>query len=232
MPPLSPKQTLSEYAVSTILYYYKLYIYQCRDQKAPILLRPQLFYYLQPLFIYFYAVAFTQRSLLFTLLAIELFYTMGKSGDLINKNEMVRYSNDFGAYKIFKFFNHSAFHMIFYMKLFFMHNSADPSSPTSFTYKYGIFALLQLFQLGMYVHKSYQRRLEFIDEIKAKRIEDSPSSPGNQIAIYYPSYYKIPIITSNEVQLHRMLKYTELFTSENYYFYLLGLVHLYLLGIF
>jgi hypothetical protein len=230
MPLLSPKQTLSEYAVSTILYYYKLYIYQCRDQKTPILLRPQIFYYLQPLFIYFYAVAFTQRSLLFTLLSIELFYTMGKSGDLINKNEIVRYSNDFGAYKIFKFFNHSAFHMIFYMKLFFM---ASPESPSS-TYKYGIFALLQLFQLGMYVHKSYQRRLEFIDEIKAKpkSIVDTPPTSPQQLAIYYPSYYKIPIITSNEVQLQRVLKYTELFTSENYYFYLLGFVHLYLLGIF
>ena len=212
--------------VSTILYYYKLYLYQCREQKDPILLRPQLFYYLQPLMIYFYSVAFTRRSLIFSLLAIELFYTMGKSGDLINKNQMVRYSNDFQAYKIFKFFNHSAFHMIFYLKLFFM---ASPESPTSPTSKYWIFGLLQIFQLGMYVHKSYQRRLEFIEEIKgnAKRIEGP-----DELAIYYHSYYKIPIITSNEGELQKVAKYTELFTSENYYFYLFGLVHLYLLGLF
>ncbi len=219
MRPYTPTPTLSEYIVSNILYYYKSYLYQCKDQSAPILLRPQLFYYLQPLFIYFYSVAFTHRSLFFTILALELFYTMGKSGDLINKNQMVRYSNDFESYKIFKFFNHSALHLIFYMKLFFMDHPG--SSPQ---YKYGIFALLQLFQLGMYIHKSYQRRVEFVDEIK----RNGPKA--DQMAIYYPSYYKIPIITSNEGQLQKMVEYTQLFTSENYYFYLLSAIHLYLFG--
>ena len=114
---------LNQYLTSFFLYYYKNYIIQCNQNNQKILLKPQLFYYLQPLFIYLYSRSFTYKSFLFTLLFIELFYASGKSGDLINKNTFIKYSNEITSYKIMKFFNHSAFHIIFYLKLFYLKNN-------------------------------------------------------------------------------------------------------------
>ena len=204
---------LNTQLTSFFLYYYKNYIIHCNQNNQKILLKPQLFYYLQPLFIYLYSKSFTHKSFLCTLLFIELFYACGKSGDLINKNALIKYSNDISSYKIMKFFNHSAFHIIFYLKLFYLKNN-EPST------KYFIFFLLHLFQLGMYINKSYVRRLEYIKEIQhIEKIKDT-----NQLIIY-PSYYKIPIITSNKEEIQSIIKYTNFFVSQNYYFYIFGFIH-------
>jgi hypothetical protein len=209
---------LSNQLTQLFLYYYKNYIIQCNKENKKILLKPQIFYYLQPLFIYLYSCSFTYKSFLFTLLFIELFYASGSSGDLINKNALIKYSNDIHSYKIMKFFNHSAFHIIFYLKLFYLKNN---DSYDTF-YKYAIFFLLNIFQFGMYINKSYVRRLEYIEELK--KINDKEH---NQMIIY-PSYYKIPIITSNIEEIKSVIKYTNFFVSKNYYFYIMGLIHFYI----
>lgn len=222
---------LNRYLTSFFLYYYKNYIINCNQNNKKILLKPQLFYYLQPLFIYLYSKSFTYKSFLFTLLFIELFHASGKSGDLINKNVLIKYSNDISSYKIMKFFNHSVFHIIFYLKLFYFKNN-EPSS------KYFIFFLLNLFQLGMYINKSYVRRLEYIEELHqvddlrcnsilplgANRIDIDIKEANNKIIIY-PSYYKIPIITSNKEEIKSIIQYTNFFVSQNYYFYIFGFIH-------
>lgn len=204
---------LNTQLTSFFLYYYRNYIIHCNQNNQKVLLKPQLFYYLQPLFIYLYSKSFTYKSFLFTLLFIELFYASGKSGDLINKNTLIKYSNDISSYKIMKFFNHSAFHIIFYLKLFYLKNN-EPST------KYAIFFLLNLFQLGMYINKSYVRRLEYI-----KEIENVEKKDVNNQLIIYPSYYKIPIITSNKAKIQSIIKYTNFFVSQNYYFYIFGFIH-------
>ncbi len=202
---------LSNQLTQFFLYYYKNYIINCNKENRKILLKPQIFYYLQPLFIYLYSRSFTYKSFLFTLLFIELFYSSGKSGDLINKNILIKYSNEVSSYKIMKFFNHSAFHIIFYLKLFYLKNNDS-------SYKYMIFFLLNIFQLGMYIHKSYVRRLEYIEELKKE---------DNQL-IVYPSYYKIPIITSNVEEIKSIIKYSNFFVSQNYYFYMMGMIHFFI----
>jgi hypothetical protein len=205
--------------ISFFLYYYKNYIVDCNQNNQKILLKPQLFYYLQPLFIYLYSISFTYKSFLCTLLFIELFYACGKSGDLINKNALIKYSNDISSYKIMKFFNHTLFHIIFYLKLFYLKNN-EPSS------KYIILLLLNLFQLGMYINKSYVRRLEYIEELQYnKEFQLIKEKPENNQLIVYPSYYKIPIITSNKEEIRSIIKYTNFFVSQNYYFYIFGLIH-------
>lgn len=204
---------LNKQLTSFFLYYYKNYIIHCNQNNKKVLLKPQIFYYLQPLFIYLYSKSFTYKSFLFTLFFIELFYASGKSGDLINKNSLIKYSNDISSYKIMKFFNHSAFHIIFYLKLFYLKNN-EPST------KYAIFFLLNLFQFGIYINKSYVRRLEYIEELKHVDKKDV----NNQLIIY-PSYYKIPIITSNKAEIQSIIKYTNFFVSQNYYFYILGFIH-------
>ncbi len=206
---------LSNQLTQFFLYYYKNYVIHCNKENNKILLKPQLFYYLQPFFIYLYSRSFTYKSFLFTLLFIELFYSSGKSGDLINKNTLVKYSNDIYSYKIMKFFNHSAFHIIFYLKLFYLKNNDS-------SYKYIIFFLLNIFQLGMYINKSYVRRLEYIEELKKVNEKEN-----NQMIIY-PSYYKIPIITSNVEEIKSVVKYTNFFISQNYYFYIMGVVHFFI----
>ena len=214
---------LNSHLTSFFLYYYKNYIIHCNQNNQKILLKPPLFYYLQPLFIYLYSKSFTYKSFLFTLLFIELFYACGKSGDLINKNALIKYSNDISSYKIMKFFNHSAFHIIFYLKLFYLKNN-DASS------KYLIFFLLNIFQLGMYINKSYVRRLEYIEELqynKEFQLIKEKNEVNNQLIIY-PSYYKIPIITSNKEEIKSVIQYTNFFVSQNYYFYIFGFIHFYL----
>ena len=205
---------LSNQFTQLFLYYYKNYIIHCNKENKKILLKPQLFYYLQPLFIYLYSRSFTYKSFLFTLLFIELFYASVSSGDLINKNALIKYSNDIHSYKIMKFFNHSAFHIIFYLKLFYLKNNDS-------SYKYMIFFLLNIFQFVMYLHKSYLRRLEYIQELKKE------DDKNNQLIIY-PSYYKIPIITSNIEEIKSVVKYSNFFVSQNYYFYIMGFIHFYI----
>ncbi len=212
---------LSQQVTEALLYYYKMYILQCKRENAPLYIKPQSFYYLQPFLIYLYSLSFTHQSFLFTLLFLELFYSLGKSGDLVNKSAMITYSNDITSYKVMKFFNHSALHMIFYLKLFYYSsNSNDP------TYKWLLFGALQLFQLGMYIHKSYRRRYDFIQQYKLK--EDGQKGDQKDQLITYPSYYKIPIVTSNERDIVRILQSTSYFTSENYYTYILGFVHFFI----
>lgn len=208
---------LNSYLTNFFLYYYKNYIVNCNQNNQKILLKPQLFYYLQPLFIYLYSKSFTYKSFLFTLLFIELFYSSGKSGDLINKNVLIKYSNDITSYKMMKFFNHSAFHIIFYLKLFYLKND-EPIN------KYLIFFLLNVFQMGMYINKSYVRRLEYIEELQKVQHEEKEVETNNQL-IVYPSYYKIPIITSNKEEIKSIIKYTNFFVSQNYYFYIFGFIH-------
>ncbi len=205
----------SQYVTENVLYYYKNYIMKCKREELPLRIRPNAFYYLQPLFLYFYSIAFTHRSFFFTFLFLELFYSFGKSGDLVNKNPQITYSNDVSSYKIMKFFNHSAFHLIFYLKLFYQ-KCEDPS------YKYLLVTLLHLFQLGMYIHKSYRRRYDYIQLLK--------ETPENRLSVIYPSYYKIPILTSDEKSIEKVVKYTSFFTSESYYFYLFGFIHFCLFG--
>ncbi len=202
---------ISKYLTQFFLYYYKNYIIDCNKENRKILLKPQLFYYLQPFFIYLYSKSFTNKSFLFTLFFIEAFYACGKSGDLINKNALIKYSNDITSYKIMKFFNHSAFHIIFYLKLFYNKNVLP---------FYFIFFFLNLCQILIYINKSYVRRLEYIKELK--------NSNENKELIIYPSYYKIPIITSNEKSIEEIIKYTNFFVSENYYFYAFGLIHFFI----
>jgi hypothetical protein len=201
---------LNSYLTNFFLYYYKNYIINCNKENKKIIIKPQLFYYLQPFFIYLYSKSFTYKSFLFTLLFIELFYSSGKSGDLINKNALIKYSNDITSYKMMKFFNHSAFHIIFYLKLFYLKNSSSE-------FKYLIFLFLNLFQFGIYINKSYVRRIEYIEELK-----------NNNQLIVYPSYYKIPIITSNKEEIKSIIKYTNFFVSQNYYFYIFGLIHFFI----
>ncbi len=200
---------LSNYFTESFLYYYKSYVMKCNTEKERIILKPQLFYYLQPFFIYLYSISFTNKSFLFTIFALELFYASGKSGDLINKNVLVKYSNDMTSYKIMKFFNHSAFHIIFLLKLFYL--------KTDVSFKYLIIFCLNIFQLGMYINKSYVRRYEYIQELNNKKEEDQ--------LILYPSYYKIPIITSNVNEIKSIINYTSFFIAKNYYFYIFGLIH-------
>lgn len=201
---------LNSYLTNFFLYYYKNYIINCNKENKKIIIKPQLFYYLQPFFIYLYSKSFTYKSFLFTLLFIELFYSSGKSGDLINKNALIKYSNDITSYKMMKFFNHSAFHIIFYLKLFYLKNSSSE-------FKYLIFLFLNLFQFGIYINKSYVRRIEYIEELK-----------NNNQLIVYPSYYKIPIITSNKEEIKSIIKYTNFFVSQNYYFYIFGFIHFFI----
>ena len=85
---------LNSYLTNFFLYYYKNYIINCNKENKKIIIKPQLFYYLQPFFIYLYSKSFTYKSFLFTLLFIELFYSSGKSGDLINKNALIAVNND------------------------------------------------------------------------------------------------------------------------------------------
>ncbi len=206
-------------STESLLYYYKIYISQCKARKEKIHILPQTFYYLQPLFIYLYSVSFTHQSFLFTLFFLHLFYTFGKSGDLVNKNQLITYSNDISSYKIMKFFNHSAFHLIFYLKLFY-HKSTDP------TYKYIIFFLLQLFQCGIYLRKSYVRRYDFIQTLKKDKNSLNPSQ--SESLMLYPSYYKLPILTNNEHEMEAIIQKSSIFISENYYIYLLGMIHFFI----
>ncbi len=53
---------LSNQFTQFFLYYYKNYIINCNKQNQKILLKPQIFYYLQPLFIYLYSRSFTYKS--------------------------------------------------------------------------------------------------------------------------------------------------------------------------
>ncbi len=201
------------YFTEILLYYYKIYLYECKKGNKPINILPQTFYYLQPLLLYFYSVSFTYKSFLFTLLNATFFYSFGKSGDLIYKNNIQNtFSNEIISYKILKLFNHFAFHYIFYLKLFYLKNS-------SLEEKYLVTFLLSLFQFGIYINKSYQRRLQYINELKEEK---------NEELIVYPSYYKLFIITSNEKKIENIVSYTSFFSSQNYYFYILGLIHFYL----
>ncbi len=205
----------SKYMIENLLYYYKNYILECKKDNYPLHIKPQSFYYLQPLFIYLYSLSFTHQSILFTYLFLELFYSFGKSGYFVNKNALITYSNDISSYKIMKFFNHSAFHLIFYLKLFYY--------PTTVPgYKYMIFFFLNLFQCGIYFHKSYKRRYEFIQQLKIKDQDQSKE------VILYPSYYKIPIITSNEKNIESLVKSSSFFNSENYYSYFLLFTHFFI----
>jgi hypothetical protein len=199
--------------IENLLYYYKNYILQCKKDNYPLHIKPQSFYYLQPFFIYLYSISFTHQSILFTYLFLELFYSFGKSGDLVNKNALITYSNDITSYKIMKFFNHSVFHFIFYLKLFYY-------PTTSPGYKYMLFFFLNLFQCGIYFHKSYKRRYEFIQQLKIK--------DQSKEVILYPSYYKIPIITSNEKNIESLIKNSSFFNSENYYSYFLLFTHFFI----
>ncbi len=202
------------YFTEILLYYYKIYLLECKKEKSAIYILPQTFYYVQPLLLYFYSVSFTYKSFLFILLNTSLFYSFGKSGDLIYKNNIEnRFSNEVVSYKIFKLFNHFAYHYIFYLKLFYLKDS-------SISEKCFITFLISLFQFGIYFHKSYQRRLQYIQELKTKE---------NNELIIYPSYYKFFIITSNEKNIEEILKYTSYFSSQNYYFYIIGFIHFYLL---
>ncbi len=70
----------------------------------------------------------------------------------------------------------------------------------------------------MYIHKSYVRRLEYIEEI-------STNQEKNDSLMIYPSYYKIPIITSNKEEIKTIIQYTRFFISQNYYFYIFGFIH-------
>jgi hypothetical protein len=217
----------THYMIENLLYYYKNYILQCKRENHPLYIKPQSFYYLQPLFIYFYSLSFTNQSLLFTYLFLELFYSLGKSGDLVNKNHLITYSNDISSYKIMKFFNHSAFHLIFYLKLFY-YKTDYPGS------KYILFFFLNFFQCGIYFHKSYKRRYDFIQQLKNKDLSKElmtsqrAINPHEVPELTYPSYYKIPIITSNEKNIESIVKYTSFLNSENYYSYILFISHFFI----
>jgi hypothetical protein len=84
-----------------------------------------------------------------------------------------------------------------------------------------IFFFLNLFQCGIYFHKSYKRRYEFIQQLKMKDQESKE-------VILYPSYYKIPIITSNEKNIESLVKSSSFFNSENYYSYFLLFTHFFI----
>lgn len=205
-----------------LLYYYKHYIIECKKKQEKIAIKPHIFYYLQPFFIYLYSLSFTHQSFLFTLLFIQLFYSFGKSGDLIHKNQLITYSNDISSYKIMKFFHHGAFHLIFYLKLFYYRSNSNLSI---YHYKMMIFGLLQLFQLGMYIHKSYARRYDFIQQLKEN---DDKEKESQKSQLIYPSYYKIPILTNREEEIQMIVKKSSFFVSQNYYFYMMGLVHFFI----
>ena len=173
---------------------------------------PKLFYYTQPFWIYLYSVAFRHQSLPFTYAFLYLFYYSGKIADLLNKDKIATYSNEWSSYKTLKTINHSMFHMIFYMKLFWM-------GELSVTSRWSLILAMAGYQGIMYLRKAYLRRVEYIEYLE----EAQP-----QALVVYPSYYKLPILTSNKKELEAIVQRLQYAQSQHYYLSFMGLLHLFL----
>lgn len=198
--------------VQEVLYHYRNYVMKHKQRS---LLLPKLFYYAQPFWLYLYSVAFRYRSLPFTYAFLYLFYYSGKIADLLNKDKVVTYSNEWSSYKTLKTINHGVFHMIFYMKLFWMKD-------LSTTCRWGIFLAMSGYQGVMYLRKAYTRRIEFIENLRSQDLDQGP-------LIVYPSYYKLPILTSNPHHLQETVTTLKYAHSMYYYIYFMGILHLWII---
>jgi hypothetical protein len=198
--------------VQEVLYHYRNYIMKHKQRS---LLLPKLFYYTQPFWLYLYSVAFRHRSFPFTYAFLYLFYYSGKIADLLNKDKVATYSNEWSSYKTLKAINHGVFHLIFYMKLFWM-------GEISATTRWGVVLAMTGYQGVTYLRKAYLRRIEFIEHLQ---VQDQ----GQGQVIVYPSYYKLPILTSNPKQLEETVTKLQYAKSMYYYIYFMGLLHLWML---
>lgn len=203
--------------VQETLYHYRNYVMK---HKQKSLLLPKLFYYTQPFWIYLYSVAFRYRSLPFTYAFLYLFYYSGKIADLLNKDRIATYSNEWSSYKTLKTINHCLFHMIFYMKLFWM-KDVDAS------WRWGIALSMAGYQGITYVRKAYVRRMEFIEHLEGQDKDHNKDHNKDQM-IVYPSYYKLPILTSNKESLEMTVEKLKYAQSMYYYIYFMGALHLWL----